>query len=132
MTRTNPATFARLYEVTKTDTQKISFKGDRSVLRMLIIFYEAVRNVNLVDILKHELLLVPLFLAETVGSLRTGQKSILLDELCKKGNCIDNYSLPEDFTLDLDGQALVALGKPQRHMCAMFREFSKVFVNAVL
>ena len=132
MKRTNPVTFSSLYEVKKTDKQKISLKADRSVLQRLIISYEAGRTVDLDNILKHELMSVPLSLAETDGSLRTGQKSILTDEICTRVNCFDDYTVPENSTLVIDGQALVvALGKPQKHMCTTFGEFATVFVKAV-
>ena len=113
MKRNRSATFAKLYEVRKSDTQKVSLKADRSIFQRLIIS-EAGRNVDLDEILKHELFPVPLALADTDSSLRTGQKSTLMNELCKKVKCMETCDVPEGATLLIDGQALaVSLGKPQ-------------------
>lgn len=107
----------------KSDKQKATVKADRSVLRRHIIAYEAKRTVHLEDILKHELLTVPLplSLADTDGSLRTEQKSSLMEELCKKINTTQAFDVPNDVTLIIDGQALVmVLGNTQKHLCTSF------------
>ena len=72
------------------------FKDDRTILQRIIITYEAGRNVHLLEILECELLPVPLSLTEMDGSLRTGQKSILMDELCTQVHCYDQYKVPEN------------------------------------
>ena len=132
MKRNRSATFAKLYEVRKSDTQKVSLKADRSIFQRLIISYEAGRNVDLDEILKHELFPVPLALADTDSSLRTGQKSTLMNELCKKVKCMETCDVPEGATLLIDGQALVvSLGNPQSHLCHTFGDLSNIFLNAV-
>ena len=128
--RNNPATFAKLYEIKKTDTQKVTMKADPSVPQRLIIAYAAGRTVNLEEILKHELLPVPLSIAETSGQLRTGTKSILMDALCMNIICAEEYDVPEDATLVIDGQALVmSIGRPQ--MSHTFEDFATVFLKVV-
>ena len=52
-------------------------KEDRNVLRRLITSYGAGRSDDLSSVLKHELLPVPVSLAEMNGILRTGNKSEL-------------------------------------------------------
>jgi hypothetical protein len=92
-------------------------KADRSILQRLITAYEAGRHVNLSEILCHELLPVPISLAETNGSLRTRDKSILTNVLISNiptPPSLDNSMLGTDATLIIDGQALVqSLGKPK-------------------
>ena len=90
------------------------------------------RPVNLNEILKHELLPVPLALAEMNGSLRTGTKAIFADVLLKGVQCPTR--LPEDMnggTLIIDGQALiVSLGKPPKAI--KFGDLADIFVQSVL
>ena len=64
--------------------------------------------------LKHELLPVPLSLAEMNGSLRTGNKSILAGVITEGIDCPKLSSFHDTSScLITDGQALVvALGKP--------------------
>ena len=52
--------------------------ADRSVLQRLYIAREAGRTFDLTSVLSHELMSVPLALAETNRSLRTGDKAYLL------------------------------------------------------
>ena len=56
-------------------------KVDRNILLRLITAYESGRPVDLENILKHELLPVPVSLAEMNGTIRTGTKSILAEIL---------------------------------------------------
>ena len=66
MQRTNPRTFEYLYDVpsnTKDKGKNMVLKADRTVLQRLITSYEAGRPVNLQDVMKHELLPVPIALA---------------------------------------------------------------------
>ena len=84
MTRNKSKTFAKLYEIKKSGTSSTLIKADRSIMQRMVIAYEVGRDVHLQDILECELLPVPLSLTQMDRSLRTGQKSILMDELCKK------------------------------------------------
>ena len=54
-------------------------KTDRNVLQRLIIAYEAGRKVDFQNVLKYELMPVPVTLAEMNGTLRNGQKSVFAD-----------------------------------------------------
>ena len=59
-------TFSDLYMVPKLSGQKSKVvKADRTILQRLIVAYEAEMDVHLNDILKHELMSVPLSLAQT-------------------------------------------------------------------
>ena len=113
----NAPTFATLYKVvkdTKDKDKKKILKADRNVFQRLITGYEVGRPVDLSSVLKHELLPVPLSLAEMNGSLRTGNKSILADVLTEGIECPEVIKLHDTSScLIIDGQALVvALGKP--------------------
>ena len=86
----NAKTFASLYKVVKDSKDKDKrtvLKADRNVLQRLVTAYEAGRPVDLPAVLKHELLPVPILLAEMNGSLRTGNKSVLADKLTKDMVC---------------------------------------------
>ena len=58
-----------------------ALKVDCSVLQRLIIAHQAGKKVNLDEILCHELLPVPIALAEMNGNLRTGPTAKLSQEL---------------------------------------------------
>lgn len=82
--------------------------------------------------MKHELLPVPISLAEMNGSLRTGNKSVLADKLTEDIVCpeaIEVHNLSS--CLIIDGQALVvALGKPEK--AVTFGDLADTYVRAVL
>ena len=128
-------TFANLYEVvkdTKDKSNKSIMKADRNVLQRLITAYESGRPVDLPSVLKHELLPVPLSLAEMNGALRTGNKSILEDVLIQDTDCPDRIQLHDTSScLIIDGQALlVALGKPPG--AVNFGDLADIFVETIL
>ena len=78
--KNNAPTFATLYQAvkhTKDRDQKTIMKSHRNVLRRLITSYEAGRSVDLSSVLKHELVPVPISLAEMNVTLRTGNRSEL-------------------------------------------------------
>ena len=88
--RNNAGTFATLYEVkylTKEKEKEVILKADRSVLQRLITAYEAGRPVDLPKVLQHELMPVPVSLAETNRHLRTGNKAVLAEALLEGINC---------------------------------------------
>ena len=87
------------------DKQNI-LQADRKIMQRLIIAYAAGRSVDLPNILKHELMSVPLSLAQTDQTLRTGPKHILGDERTKGINCPENIVLQGDPVLIIDGHAL--------------------------
>ena len=128
-------TFAILYQVvkhTKDRDQKTVMKADRNVLRRQITSYETGRLVDLSSVLKHELLPLPVSLAEMNGTLRTGNKSEL-------ANVVTEYIYyPETIQLHatssfliIDGQALaVALGKPDA--AVTFGDLADTYVKTML
>ena len=53
-----------------------------------------------------------------------------MDALCMKMKCAEEYNVPEDATLVINGQALVmSIGRPQ--MSHTFEDFATVFLNVV-
>ena len=110
-------TFATLYDVaTKTPSGKTeSTKADRNFLQRLIAAYRAGRPVDLARILNHELMNVPISIAETSGELRSGIKANLFDILIQSVTCPTEISNDEPSCLIIDGQAAVmSLGKPSK------------------
>ncbi len=101
------------------------------MLHRLITTYEAGREVNMQDILKHELMPVSVSIAETNQTLRSGNKSVLAEVLTKEVICPAAVTLEGDSTLVIDGFALVAaIGKPEK--AKTFGDFSDVFVSTTL
>jgi len=115
--KSNAKTFASLFEVVKDSTdkeKKTILKADRNILHRFVTVYEAVYPDDLGGILKYELMPVPISLVEMNGTLRTGNKSVLLaDKLTDGITCPDDIELHESSWLIVDGHALVvALEKP--------------------
>ena len=80
------------------------------------------------SILKHELMPMPLSLAETNGNLRSGDKHILANELTSRVNCPPDIQLVGNATLIIDGHALIqVIGKPGT--ANTFGDLARVFVN---
>ena len=133
--RQNAPTFESLYEIPKKGNdkeKKTVVKADRNILVRLITAYQSGRQVDLPKILSHELFPVPLSLAEINGSLRTGNKSILIEKLAEGLECppaIDLFG--KSSCMVIDGQALVvSLGKPKDSLT--FGDLSDTFLRAVL
>ena len=82
--------------------------------------------------MKHELMPVPISLAETNGELRTGQKSLLADVLTNGIECPNEIKCQEDACLLIDGQALVSSLKCPTGDTATFGDFACNFLEAVL
>ena len=96
--RNNVPTFANLYEVAKNNKDKDNktiVKADRNVLKRLITAYEAGRPVDLISVLKHELLAVPLSVAEMNVAIRTGNKSVLADVITEGITCPETIEVDE-------------------------------------
>jgi len=82
MKKNKPQTLKALYKAAKVaDVRKKVAKMDRHVMQRLIVAYEAGRPVDLSNVLKHELVFLPLSLTKTDSSLRTGNKSVLMNFL---------------------------------------------------
>ena len=83
--RSSPATLKSLYELPMKSREKgkdTILKADRTVFQRLITAYGAGRSADKQMEMQHELLPVPIALAEMNGQLRTGAKSILADVQC--------------------------------------------------
>lgn len=128
-----PPTFDTLYQVVKSSKEKDKTKilrADRNVLQRLIVAYEAGRTVDLYSVLSHELMPVPVALAEMNGNLRSGQKSVLADILTSGTNCPSEIQLQGSSCLLIDGLALVAaIGRPSG--AQTFGDFADSFQAAV-
>ena len=112
MNKNNASTFEALYEV-KGSKEKYKCAISlvhRSVLQRLIVAYVACREVDLLNVLSHELMPVPISLVEMNGELRTGQKALLADVLTKEVECHNTITLQVQAStcLLIDGMALVA------------------------
>ncbi|KAL2088639.1 hypothetical protein ACEWY4_015538 [Coilia grayii] len=132
--KNKPHTFATLHRTSKKGPERLvtKAKAERNILQCIITAYDAGREVNLVQILKHELMDVPTAVADSDGYLRSGNKSILSQVLCGDVEC-PAVVYPTDIhsTLVIDGQAFVmTLGQPSD--CNTFREYANKFVRALL
>ena len=105
-------TFASLYTVVQDIKGKqITIKMDRNILQRLIMACRAGREVNLDNILQHELMSLPLSLATINDTLHSPNKSLLANILTPSTISLDGPSC-----LLIDGQALVmALSKSPKH-----------------
>ena len=75
-------TFSSLYEAEKKESEKSAvIKANRSILQRITTAYDAGRRVDLPQILSHELMVVPLAIADTNSQLRTGNKSVIIELL---------------------------------------------------
>ena len=103
-----PLTFASLYELGRT-------RGSVTKLYRLVTAYESGRQVNIQDVLKYELMPVPVSLVEMNKCLRSGNKSVLAELVTTDVNCPTSITLEGTSGLIIDGQALVvAIGKPEQ------------------
>ena len=127
-------TFASLYTITQKskDSEKSSIvKVDRNVMKRLITAYEAGRDVNLAEVLQHELIPVPVAIAELNGSLKSGKKANLGEVILKDTECPESVTLRSPSSIIFDGQALVqSLGKPND--ARTFGDYADFFVRTVL
>ena len=81
-------TFSNMFDIKKaSDIKGKTVKADRSILPRIVIAYESGRRVDLEQLLQHELFPVSISIADMKDTLRTGQKSILMEELIKKIEC---------------------------------------------
>ena len=126
-------TFASLYEIRKKvgKTEKeVILQTDRNILQRILVAYQAGRNVRMNEILKHELMAVPLALAETNGMLKSGDKALLADALIGSIHCPESVPCEGQSCLVIDGQALVrALGRLAK--CVTFGDYANEFVHSV-
>ncbi|KAG1647324.1 Down syndrome cell adhesion molecule-like protein 1 [Nymphon striatum] len=132
---TKALTFASLYTVhvasNASKGKMETLKADRNFTQRLLMAYRVGRPVDLNNILNHELMKVPVSIADTSGTLRTGTKSILFDVLTKNVSCPTEITISESSCLIIDGQAMImSLGKPAD--VNTFGEYADVVVKYVL
>ena len=97
-------------------------------MQRLITSYEGGHNVIIQNVMRHELMPVPIYIAETDGSLRTGTKSTLATLLTNPFVCPQTIVVSS--CLLTDGMALVcSIGKPPN--AQTFGDFADVFAAAV-
>lgn len=107
-----------------------TIKMDRNILQRFNTAYKAGREINLSNILLHELMSVPLSLATTNDTLHPPNKSQLADILTKDVLTQPTISLDGPSCLLIDGQALaMVLSKPPN--IKTFDEYAKTFAAAV-
>ena len=123
--------FSSLYEVVQSSNSKQNIiKGDRNILQRLITAHRAGREVNLKNILQHELMTVPLSFGTTSGSLHSNNKTVLANILTQQVQTPATVILDEPSCLLVDGQALVvALGKPPD--IRTFGDYANIFASTV-
>ena len=107
-------TFASLYEVVQPSEGKQNIiKVGRNILQIFITAYRAGLEVNLENILQHERMTVPLYLATTSGSLHSTNKAVLANILTQQVQNTATVILDEPRCLLIDSQSLtMAYGKP--------------------
>ena len=124
--------FASLYEVVQLSKGKQNIiKVDRNILQRLVTAYREGPEVNLENILQHELMTVPLSLATTSGSLHsTNKPAVLANILTQQVQTHATVILDEPSCLLIDGQALVmAHGKPPD--IGPFGDYANIFASIV-
>lgn len=126
-------TFDSLYKI-KTVIKAVEkskiLKADRNILQRLLIAYKAGRDVDLGRILKHEFLLLPIAIADTSGSLKSGNKAVILGDVLRDvevGVRVDNDD--DSSALIIDGQALVQSFKT--HGMKTFGDFADELFSTV-
>ena len=105
-------------------------QADKALFQRLLVAKTAGRNIDLKNLLSHELSTVPLSLADTAGSLQPVNKAVLC-KIFKEGVTTELLPATELKTCTIiNGQALVqAIGKPAG--AVTFGDLSDTFTNAV-
>ena len=106
---------------------EISF---RKILRRIITAYDAGRRVDLPRILSHELMEVPLAIADTNGQLRTGNKSVMMELLSSGTELTREHTSRRTIDISSKWSSIghVSLG---RLLCNTFDDLADKFVKAV-
>ena len=98
-------TLESLYDISKDKTQndrKVVWKADRDVMQRLITSYEGGRNGNIQNVMRHELMPVPISIAEADGSLKNKYKVYTCD-VADKSMCLSSNNCgPVSFFLTID------------------------------
>lgn len=128
-------TLANLYKekISLESNRKLVVKTDKDFLCVLIAAYEGGRNINLKNILKHELCKVPISLASVDGELRTAEKASLQKEILKGIECPKHLPVVKkksDSILIIDGLAFIlSLGRP--HQAETFGDYAGYFIKKI-
>ncbi|CAH1154985.1 unnamed protein product [Phaedon cochleariae] len=125
-------TLSDLFKVKDTKDRKKVVEADRDVLRRLIVAFEAGRQIDLPSILKHELLSVPLSIAEMDGTLRSSEKASMIKLVAEGVECPNSINIDRNTSqLIIDGQALVnSIGKPAT--ATTFGDLAAIFIDRVV
>ena len=132
--KNNAPTFNELYKVkvgSKGSAERV-VNSDRGIMQRLIVAYEAGRKVDLGSILKHELLPVPLALAEMNDNIRSGNKVTLLNEVTAEVDIPEEIEITRSSSqIIIDGQAMVvSMGRPAK--AETFGDFGEIFAKNVM
>ena len=113
------------------DAKSKTAKADRDLFRRLLSAASSGRQIELEELLKHELAPVPPALATADGSLRHTDKAVLLHILADD-HAVKDIPPPEQLTcIIIDGMALVqSIGKPST--ATTFGDLADVFCACVL
>ena len=99
-------------------------------MQRLVCAYASGRRVDLSNIVQHELMSVPTSVAETSGSLQTGNKALLAECLTETVDCPSHTNANESSLLLIDGQSLIfAMGTPES--CRTFGDLSDNVIHRV-
>ena len=112
MSRTNPKTFANLFDVSTDISGKPgdTLKGNRKILQRVAAAYEAGQPVDLKEVVKSESLSVPLSIFNTDRTMRGGNKSDFAHKLRSEVGLERTNAIPlhdaSDSKYVIDGMAL--------------------------
>ena len=133
--KSNSLTFKSLYMkkvVSKSSAITKVLKADRSLLQRLFRAQLSGRNINIKELLKHELFPVPLSIADTSGTLLSASGKSDLQHILEEGVIVNQLPSASDkmTCMVIDGQSfVVALGKPKG--AKTFADLAKVFTKNV-
>ena len=135
MSRTNPKTFANLFDVSTSITGKPgdTMKGNRNILQRVAAAYEAGQPVDLKEVVKSESLSVPLSIFKTDRTMRTGNKADFAHKLRSEAGLERTNTIPFHPAIDskvvIDGPGLAY--KIYTKNLESFSDFSREYRNKV-
>ena len=120
------ASFYKIHTSSNPSEKGKIVKADRNTLHRIVTAFKAERGVSMPEILMP----VPIAIAETNGSLKSGNKSLLLEILLKNGDINGLIDFNDRAALIIDGQFLVQSLKHQG--LRTFGEYADMYVGVVL
>ena len=99
-------------------------------MQRLVCAYASGRPVDLSNIVQHELMSVPISLAEMSESVWTGNKTLLAECLTETAGCPSHINANESSLLLVDGQALI-FAMEKLESCRTFGHLSDNFIHRV-